>query len=43
MSLVRPFLIVFGGNTGTEPVNDVWSLNLEKSPYTWAKMETSPE
>jgi hypothetical protein len=43
MSLVKPFLIVFGGNTGTEPVNDVWSLNLEKSPYTWAKMETSNE
>lgn len=29
----KPFLIVFGGNTGTFPVNDVWVLNVEKAPY----------
>lgn len=43
MCLVRPFLIIFGGNTGSEPINDVWSLNLEKAPYTWTKMETSSD
>lgn len=43
MVLIKPFLIVFGGNTGTEPVNDVWSLNLEKSPYSWNKLECQSE
>lgn len=27
--------MVFGGNTGTIPVNDVWVLNIEKVPYSW--------
>lgn len=43
MVLIKPYLIVFGGNTGTEPVNDVWSLNLEKSPYSWTKLECTSE
>lgn len=40
MVFMRPYLLVNGGNTGAEPVNDVWSLNLEKSPYNWTKLET---
>eukprot|EP01017_Pseudomicrothorax_dubius_P035538 TRINITY_DN4993_c0_g1_i5.p1 TRINITY_DN4993_c0_g1~~TRINITY_DN4993_c0_g1_i5.p1 ORF type:complete len:736 (-),score=189.58 TRINITY_DN4993_c0_g1_i5:188-2395(-) len=36
----KPFLIVFGGNTGSEAVNDYWAVNVEKSPYTWAKLES---
>ena len=43
MVFIKPFLLVQGGNTGTEPVNDVWSLNLEKSPYSWSKLECSSE
>ncbi|CAD8102091.1 unnamed protein product [Paramecium primaurelia] len=43
MVLIKPYLIVFGGNTGQEPVNDVWSFNLEKSPYSWQKLECSSE
>jgi protein phosphatase len=37
-------LVVFGGNTGNETVNDVWILNVEKSPFSWLKVEfqTSP-
>lgn len=35
MVFIKPFLVVFGGNTGSEPVNDAWSLNLEKSPFNW--------
>jgi protein phosphatase len=27
--------VVFGGNTGVTPVNDVWILNIEEIPYTW--------
>ncbi|KAL4431923.1 hypothetical protein ABPG74_012735 [Tetrahymena malaccensis] len=41
MVFIKPFLVVFGGNTGNEPVNDSWSLNLEKSPYCWQKLECS--
>lgn len=36
---IKPHLIVFGGNTGSEPVNDVWSLNVEKAPFSWARLE----
>lgn len=39
MVFIKPFLVVFGGNTGSEPVNDTWSLNLEKAPYNWLKLE----
>lgn len=31
----KPYLLVFGGNTGTEPVNDVWCLNVDRAPFTW--------
>ena len=43
MVFVKPFLVVYGGNTGSEAVNDVWALNLEKSPYNWAKLECTGE
>lgn len=39
----KPFVIVFGGNTGNEPVNDVWALNLEKFPMMWNKIDTKHE
>lgn len=41
----KPNLIVFGGNVGNEPVNDVWLLNVEKGPFTWKKLEfeTNPQ
>ena len=34
----KPFLIVFGGNTGTEPVNDTWVLDVEKQTFVWNKL-----
>jgi len=37
---VKPFLMVCGGNTGNETVNDVWSFNVEKAPFCWNKIET---
>lgn len=30
---------MFGGNTGNEPINDVWSLNVEKAPFCWSKLD----
>ena len=35
----KPFLITFGGNTGSEPANDTWALNVEKSPFCWNLIE----
>jgi len=35
----KPYLIVFGGNTGNESANDVWVLNVEKAPLFWSKLE----
>lgn len=39
----KPYLLVYGGNTGTEPVNDVWCLNVDKAPFSWHKLETTGE
>ena len=36
----KPYLLVFGGNTGTEPINDVWCLNVDKAPFSWTLLET---
>ena len=39
----KPYLLTFGGNTGTEAVNDVWCLNVDKAPFSWSKLETPGE
>ena len=39
----KPFLIVFGGIPGNDPSNDVFILNVEKSPFTWIKIENIQE
>ena len=30
---------IFAGNTGSEPINDCWILNVEISPFKWQKLE----
>ncbi len=35
LSYTKPCLVTFGGNTGTEAVNDFWCLNVEKAPFAW--------
>lgn len=37
----KPYLILFGGNTGTEPTNDVWCFSVDKAPFSWQKLETA--
>ena len=39
----KPHLLVFGGNTGQEPVNDVWCLSVEKAPFSWIKLDCGRE
>ncbi len=39
----KPNLLIFGGNNGNETVNDVWCLNVEKAPFSWAKLDVMGE
>ena len=39
MCYMKPYIIVFGGNTGSTPANDVWTITLDKSLYSWAKLD----
>lgn len=39
----KPHLLVFGGNTGQEPVNDVWCLSVERAPFSWNKLDTGKD
>ena len=36
---IKPYVIVFGGNTGSQPLNDVWTIQIEKMPFVWSKIE----
>lgn len=35
----KPHLLLFGGNTIKEAVNDVWCLSVEKAPFSWVKLD----
>lgn len=35
----KPYLVVFGGNSGNKAENDVWLLNINKGPFQWQKYE----
>lgn len=39
MIYIKPHIVVFGGNTGSETVNDAWTLDIEKSPFGWKKLD----
>ena len=39
MCYMKPYIVVFGGNTVSQPTNEVWIIPLEKSPFSWAKLE----
>ena len=37
----KPYLLVFGGNTSSENLNDVWCLNVDKAPFSWLQLEVA--
>ena len=37
----KPYLLVYGGNTGQQSVNDVWCLNVDKAPFSWVSLNIS--
>lgn len=43
ISFVKPHLLIFGGNTGSESVSDVWMLNVERGPFSWVKLDIKGE
>mmetsp|Transcript_23081 Transcript_23081/g.41226 ORF Transcript_23081/g.41226 Transcript_23081/m.41226 type:complete len:748 (+) Transcript_23081:1367-3610(+) len=43
MVYIKPNLLVFAGNIGSESVSDVWRLNVERAPFSWAKLELRGE
>jgi len=34
----KPLLIVFGGNNGTQAEQDIWVLDVERSPFNWSEV-----
>lgn len=34
----KPLLTVFGGNTGQQAENDIWVLDVERSPFQWTEV-----
>jgi protein phosphatase len=38
LTFSSPYVIMFGGITGQETVNDSWCLNIDKEPYQWSKL-----
>lgn len=43
LAFCSPYIITFGGNTGMDPANDVWYLNVEKAPFSWVRMACNTE
>jgi protein phosphatase len=39
MCYMKPYIVVFGGNTVSHPTNEVWIIPLEKSPFSWTRLE----
>jgi hypothetical protein len=39
MVYIQGFIMVFGGNNGTEPLNDLWSMNIKSTSYSWSKID----
>ena len=33
MVYIKPHLVIFGGNQGSGPENDLWTLNTEVTPF----------
>lgn len=38
MCFVKPYIVIFGGNTGSQPTNDVWMITLETNQFVWNKL-----
>lgn len=43
LTFTKPYVILFGGNTATQTINDSWCLNTSRAPFTWAKLQIRSE
>lgn len=39
MVFIKPYIVVFGGNIGNEPNNEVWTLSIDKAPFSWSLVD----
>lgn len=40
MAFIKPQLVVFGGNNGSQAECDIWTMDVERSPFQWAEVKT---
>jgi len=43
MNYLKPYIVIFGGYAGCEPVNDTWVLMIEQIPFKWQKIDFKNE
>jgi hypothetical protein len=43
LTFFKPYLVIFGGFCGTEPVNDTWVLSTLEIPFKWQIVESKNE
>jgi len=40
MTFIKPQLVVFGGNNGSQAECDIWTMDVEVQPFQWAEVKT---
>ena len=41
LTFSKPYVILFGGSTGSETLNETWCLDMTQKTFTWAKLVCS--
>ena len=41
LAFSKPFVILFGGSTGSGAINETWLLNIKKKILSWSKLKTN--
>ena len=41
LTFSKPFVILFGGSTGSEALNETWLLDIKQKTFSWAKLTCS--
>ena len=43
LNFIKPYIVLFGGTGGQDPLNDIWILNVEQSPFQWTQVAFNPQ
>ena len=41
LTFTKPFVILFGGSTGSETLNETWCLDMQQKTFSWVKLVCS--